>query len=43
MEAFKIEEKKMIAHLKFEEITTKYWQLLKDATEKDFLKSTISK
>ena len=41
--AFKIEEKKMISHQKFEDVTTKYWQLLKDTTETDFLKASISK
>lgn len=33
----------MISHQKFEDITTKYWQLLKDTTETDYLKSTLSK
>ena len=41
--AFKLEEKKMINHQKFEDVTTKYWQLLKDTTETDYLNSTLSK
>jgi len=40
--AFKIEEKKMYNHLKFEEITTKYWQLLKSSEESDFKSKGIS-
>lgn len=42
-QAFRIEEKKMCAHLKFEEITTKYWQLIKKSLETDFTINTISK
>lgn len=42
-QAFKIEEKKMCAHQKFEEITTKYWQLLKDSFDDSTTKTNIPK
>ena len=42
-QAFRIEEKKMCAHQKFEDITTKYWQLIKKSLESDFTTNTIPK
>jgi hypothetical protein len=42
-QAFRIEEKKMCAHQKFEEVTTKYWQLIKTSLETEYSSTNITK
>jgi hypothetical protein len=42
-QAFRIEEKKFTSHQRFEEVTTKYWGLLRGMDIQDQTKPTISK
>ena len=39
----KLEEKKIWLHPKFEEITTKYWQLLRSAPDADLMTNAITR
>lgn len=39
---FATEEKKIVQHVKFEQITAQYWDLLRSMPEQDSTKETVS-